>query len=228
MAEERPEELPEWGTKIESLIKAPSLEKRKLGYSIDPTTGLADIPSLKGENWFRNLVYKWIKYFDEKISNLNISINSLSISDKEKQIDLNKWHDLISFVLPKGKWIFIISFKHSIARDQQLNNLEQSPIFVCGISKTSGPLSEINSGNNIEIVKRILSLSEVGNTLYSSYLAKEYEQGHLGSAVENIGFSCIIDNQIDTTYYVKDLCFSYPNGLDVFKIFYQINAIKIG
>ncbi|MGY3805512.1 hypothetical protein ACWNT8_15715 (plasmid) [Pigmentibacter ruber] len=228
MAIERPEELPEWATKNESLIKAPTVEKRKLGYSIDSTTGLPDIPSLKGENWFRNLVYKWLKYFDDKVSNISFSINSLSISSKEKKIDLNKWYDLESFVVPKGKWLFIISFNHSIMREQQLSNIEQSPVFICGISKNRGELSDIKSGTSPQIVKRLQELNEVGNNLYISYLAKEYEQGKLGAAVENIGYSCVINEPVDTTYYIKDLCFSFPNGQDIFKVFYQINAIKLG
>ena len=128
MALEKPQESLEWATNSDSLIKAPSIEKRKLGYSIDQSTGLADMPSLKNENWFRNLAYKWIKYLDEKVSGINTAIQYLEINDQEKTIELNKWLDLKEFIIPKGTWLLNISFNHSIRRDQQLSNLEQSPI----------------------------------------------------------------------------------------------------
>ncbi|WP_186650138.1 hypothetical protein [Fluviispira vulneris] len=231
---ERPAEFPEWASNADSLIKAPSIEKRKIGYSIDTTTGLTDIPSLRGENWFRNLVYKWIKYLDEKISSINTNISYLSISDKEKQLELNKWHDLKSFVVPKGRWFFTITFRQSISnRDVQLENKFQSPIFVCGITPIKGSLAEFSDNLNEQNVKKILASEGVGNNLYSSFLAKEYEQGNLGTAVENVGYSCVIDVPVDTNYYVKDLCFTIPyirndTAIDLYKVFYQINAIKIG
>ncbi|RDB37394.1 MAG: hypothetical protein DCC88_00265 [Spirobacillus cienkowskii] len=228
MALEKPQESLEWATNSDSLIKAPSIEKRKLGYSIDQSTGLADMPSLKNENWFRNLAYKWIKYLDEKVSGINTAIQYLEINDQEKTIELNKWLDLKEFIIPKGTWLLNISFNHSIRRDQQLSNLEQSPIFVSGVSDLKGALCQFSqTERNTEIVKKILTSKGIDNTLYYSYLSKEYEQSKLGTAVENIGFSCIISNLEDKKYYVKNICFSYPNGKDIYNIYYRITAIKI-
>ena len=48
-----------------------------------------------------------------------------------------------------------------------------------------------------------------------------------GSFVQNISFSCIIDANIETTYYVKDIYLTYPYE-ESYKVHYQINSIKIG
>lgn len=226
MAEERPNEFPEWGSDSDALIKAPSIEKRKKGYSIDSSTGLPDIPSLKGENWFRNLVFKWIKYFDYKISNINSKIDYFSISG-EQQSELDKWVNLNEFNVPKGKWLFFISFRHAIIRQNQSTATDILPFFVSGIYDQREINKKINPDNLKRSYEEIMSISGVGKNLYTSYLAKEYDQ-NFGTAVENIAFSCVIDVAIDTKYYVKNLCFISTNNTEVYKNFYQINAIKIG
>ncbi len=233
MTELRPEELPEWGSDSGALIKAPSIEKRKKGYSIDSSTGIPDIPSLKGENWFRNLVYKWIKYFDSKISSLSLNIPNLTIRDEEKQAVENTWLDLNSFNVPKGKWLFYLTFRHTNLRTKQQNRFF-SPIVVCGISEKKGSLfdfqkisSDTSDQTLIELSKNIKKYISTSDNLYFSNISKEVTMNIDGSFVENISFSCIIDAQSETTYYVKDLYLTYPYD-ELYRVYYQINAIKIG
>ena len=226
MAEERPEEMPEWATNNESLIKAPTVDKRKLGYSIDKTTGLADIPSLKGENWFRNLVYKWIKYFDYRLNNQSTNVPYKVISEQAKKLELNKWYDLKEFTLEKGTWLLSTAFNHTIAeRRAKLDNPDRPPLFVCGVSEKSGDLITELSPN--KILSEVLKLSEINNSLYYSDLAKDYESETLGSAVENVGFTCVLTPQKLTKYYVKSICFTYPNKTEIYTNYYRITAIKL-
>ncbi|WP_397600528.1 hypothetical protein [Silvanigrella sp.] len=232
MTIERPEEFPEWGTNNDSLIKAPSIDKRKQGYAIDTSTGLPDIPSLKGENWFRNLVYKWIKYFDDKLSNSLSSINHISITENEKEVQPNIWTNLKSFTLPKGRWLFLISFRHTNFRVNQQNR-SFSPVVISGISDVNGDLSTIPAINGntrdgviTEAIENAKKVNGINNNLYYSNIAKEVTKID-GSFVENFSFTCVINAETDKEYFVKNIYLTYPDR-ELYKVFYQINAIKIG